>query len=177
MRILLTMACSPACTLNGRILIEILNCCGECWRNTNVNSVAIKAASLTSASQCLRTFCSFLGEEAEEIKRAVPIGLISESQATAVYNEVIPVMQWLCSRLLEQQQQQTNLGHPNTTEHNYSVYLAECILTITSSLPANIHTNPHFTSFLWQKLCPALAAALGSPIRLITDKKLYNNYK
>lgn len=184
MRIFLTMACSPACTLNGRILTEILNCCGECWRSTNVNSVAIKAASLASASQCLRTFCSFLQEETEEVKKTVPVGLITQSQATAVYNEVIPVMQWLCSRLLEQQ---SNLGHPNSPstssnhgkhgENNYSVYLTECILTITSSLPPNVHANPHFTSFLWQKLCPTLAAVLGSPIRLVTDKKLYTNYK
>lgn len=185
MRVLLTMACSTTCTLNGRILIEILNYCGVCWRGAaNMNSVAIKAASLASASQCLRTFCSFLQDEAEELKRTItPVGLITQSQSTAVYNEVIPVMQWLCTRLLEQQ---SNFGHLNSPssstqrrhgENNYAIYLTECILTITSALPPNVYTNPHFTSFLWQKFCPTLAAALGSPIRLVTDKKLYTNYK
>lgn len=71
---------------------------GECWEN---GSRAVKAASLAAASQCLRTFCIFLNEEAEEVMKSAPSGLISIAQASAVYNEVIPVMQWLCSRLIE----------------------------------------------------------------------------
>lgn len=72
---------------------------GESWET---GSRAVKAASLAAASQCLRTFCIYLNEEAEEIRNAAPIGLISTmAQASAVYNEVIPVMQWLCSRLIE----------------------------------------------------------------------------
>lgn len=73
-------------------------CVGECWEN---GSRAVRAASLAAASQCLRTFCTFLTEEAEDVVRSAPIGLISVAQASAVYNEVIPVMQWLCSRLIE----------------------------------------------------------------------------
>uniref|UniRef100_A0A1B0FLI6 SEC7 domain-containing protein n=1 Tax=Glossina morsitans morsitans TaxID=37546 RepID=A0A1B0FLI6_GLOMM len=165
LRLFLAMACSPACTLNGRLLIEILSRCGECWE---LGSRAIKAASLAAASQCLRTFCSFLIEEAEEVKKTAPAGLMTQSHATAVYNEVIPVMQWLCSRLVE-----PNVGgSPNKkVENTGTLYLTECILTLTSSLPRNVHTNPHFTSFLWQKFCPTLAAALGSPSRVTLDKK------
>lgn len=61
----------------------------------------MKAASLAAASQCLRTFCAFLKDEAEEVARTSPAGLMSLAQASAVYNEGIPVMQWLCSRLIE----------------------------------------------------------------------------
>lgn len=71
---------------------------GECWEN---GSRAVKAASLAAASQCLRTFCAFLKDETEEVVKTAPAGLISVAQASAVYNEVIPVMQWLCSRLIE----------------------------------------------------------------------------
>lgn len=71
---------------------------GECWEN---GSRAIRAASLAAASQCLRTFCAFLKDEAEDVRKSAPIGLISIAQASAVYNEVIPVMQYLCSRLIE----------------------------------------------------------------------------
>ncbi|KNC27312.1 hypothetical protein FF38_08952, partial [Lucilia cuprina] len=165
LRLFLAMACSPACTLNGRLLIEILSRCGECWE---LGSRATKAASLAAASQCLRTFCTFLIEEAEDVKKTAPAGLMTQTQATAVYNEVIPVMQWLCSRLVE----------PNVTsspnkkvENTCTLYLTECILTLTSSLPRNVYANPHFTSFLWQKFCPTLAAALGSPGRVNLDKK------
>ncbi|XP_013116379.2 brefeldin A-inhibited guanine nucleotide-exchange protein 3 [Stomoxys calcitrans] len=165
LRLFLAMACSPACTLNGRLLIEILSRCGECWE---LGSRAIKAASLAAASQCLRTFCTFLIEEAEDVKKTAPAGLMTQTQATAVYNEVIPVMQWLCSRLVEP----SVTSSPNKkVENNCTLYLTECILTLTSSLPRNVYANPHFTSFLWQKFCPTLAAALGSPGRVNLDKK------
>lgn len=71
---------------------------GECWES---GSRAVRAASLAAASQCLRTFCAFLKDEAEDVMKSAPVGLISAAQASAVYNEVIPVMQWLCSRLIE----------------------------------------------------------------------------
>ncbi|XP_055842958.1 brefeldin A-inhibited guanine nucleotide-exchange protein 3 [Episyrphus balteatus] len=163
LRLFLAMACSPTCTLNGRLLIEILSRCGECWE---AGSRAIRAASLAAASQCLRTFCAFLIDEAEEVKKTAPAGLMTISQASAVYNEVIPVMQWLCSRIIE-----PRVGSPKKNEACGSLYLTECILTLSSALPRNVHANPHFTSFLWQKFCPTLAAALGSPGRVNLDKK------
>lgn len=165
------MACSPACTLNGRLLIEILSRCGECWE---LGSRATKAASLAAASQCLRTFCTFLIEEAEDVKKTAPVGLMTQTQATAVYNEVIPVMQWLCSRLVEPN---VNSSPNKKVENTCTLYLTECILTLTSSLPRNVYANPHFTSFLWQKFCPTLAAALGSPGRVNLDKKFTYKYE
>uniref|UniRef100_A0AAG5DLN3 SEC7 domain-containing protein n=1 Tax=Anopheles atroparvus TaxID=41427 RepID=A0AAG5DLN3_ANOAO len=165
LRLILAMACSQTCTLNGRLLIEVLSKCGECWEN---GSRAVKAASLAAGSQCLRTFCAFLKDEAEEIIRLDPTGIISLGMAAAVYNEVIPVMQWLCSRLAE-----PAAGNPKAAEAaaGSSLYLMECILTLVVSLPSDVHANPHFTTFLWQKFCPTLAATMGSPGRVNKDKK------
>uniref|UniRef100_A0A182PX17 SEC7 domain-containing protein n=1 Tax=Anopheles epiroticus TaxID=199890 RepID=A0A182PX17_9DIPT len=165
LRLILAMACSHTCTLNGRLLIEMLSKCGECWEN---GSRAVKAASLAAGSQCLRTFCAFLKDEAEEIMRLDPTGIISLGMAAAVYNEVIPVMQWLCSRLVE-----PTAGNTKATDgaSNSSLYLMECILTLVVSLPSDVHANPHFTAFLWQKFCPTLAATMGSPGRVNKDKK------
>lgn len=73
---------------------------GECWEK-GVRSV--KAASLASSSQCLRAFCNFLKEEAEEITKTAPIGVnpMGRGYSAAVYNEVIPLMQYLTSRVNE----------------------------------------------------------------------------
>ena len=97
LRLFLSMACSPTCTLNGRLLIEVLSRCRDCWEN---GSRAVKAASLAGASQCLRTFCNFLKDEAAELVLTTPSGCSIMATAT-VYNEIIPVMQWLCSKLIE----------------------------------------------------------------------------
>lgn len=91
---------------------------------------------------------------------------MTTAQATAVYNEVIPVMQWLCSRLVE-----PKMDSPKKVETNGTLFLTECILTLVTSLSHEVQTNTHFTSFLWQKFCPTLAASLGSPGRVNLDRK------
>lgn len=164
LRLFLGMACSSTCTLNGRLLIEILSRSGENWEN---GTRAVKAASLAAASQCLRTFSAFLKDETEEIIRTAPGGIMSLAQATAVYNEVIPVMQWLCSRLVEPKLN----GSPKRNDTNGTLFLTECILTLATSLSKDVQSNPHFTAFLWQKFCPTLAASLGSPGRVNLEKK------
>lgn len=211
LRLFLAMACSPTCTLNGRLLIELLSRCGECWDH---GSRAVRAASLAAASQCLRTLCAFLRDEAAELLSAGAdasagvSGIRSVAQASAVYNEVIPVLQWLCSCLIEPQQAAASAsagGGPQrraTAESSVGIgigllyslqhynqhanggggvgsgaaspgtlFLTECILSVTSALPKSVQCNPHFTAFLWQKFCPTLAAALGSPGRVNLDKK------
>lgn len=95
LRLFLSMACSPNITLNGRLLIEVLSRCGEFWE---YGTRSVKAASLAAASQCLRTFCNFLKDEAEELKRTAPSGS-NLLATTTIYNEVIPVMQWICSKV------------------------------------------------------------------------------
>lgn len=68
------------------------------------------------------------------------------------------------------------IGSPKKAETGGSLFLTECILTLATALPRNVQANPHFTAFLWQKFCPTLAAALGSPGRVNLDKKFTYKY-
>lgn len=95
LRLFLSMSVSEHCTLNGRLLIEMLQRCGECYES---NSRSIRAASLATASQCLRSFCSFLKDEADELIKTAPAA--PPALSSAVYNECLPVMSWLSSKLI-----------------------------------------------------------------------------
>lgn len=49
-------------------------------------------------------------------------------------------------------------------QSNASVLLLlEGLHTVVSSLPQRVHTNSHFTKFLWQKLCPVLIGLMTPP--------------
>lgn len=159
LRLFLSMACSSNVTLNGRLLIEVLSRCGEFWE---YGSRSIKASSLAAASQCLRTFCTFLKDEADELKTSCSSNLVATS---TIYNETIPVMQWLCSKLIDS-------GNNSTPKKQHSsLFFIECILTLTSSLSSDVNSSPHFMAFLWKTFCPNLAASLGFPGRINMDKK------
>ena len=77
----------------------------------------------------------------------------------------------ILSLILDTEMNISRVGTPKKSDSCGSLYLTECILTLTTALPKNVQTNPHFTAFLWQKFCPTLAAALGSPGRVNLDKK------
>ncbi|CAH1154458.1 unnamed protein product [Phaedon cochleariae] len=50
-----------------------------------------------------------------------------------------------------------------TKSSDQIVFLLECLLTFVNTLPQTVHSNIHFTTFLWQRFCPALLAFLGTP--------------
>jgi len=65
----------------------------------------------------------------------------------------------------------TNVCHVNSGDRcsQAVVFYLECLHTLVASLPQKVHDNRHFTMFLWQRLCPAIIAFLGSPR---VDKKI-----
>ncbi|XP_020284178.1 brefeldin A-inhibited guanine nucleotide-exchange protein 3 [Pseudomyrmex gracilis] len=155
LKVLLQVVCSPYWTMNGRLIIALLTTCCEAFENGNQ---AVRTAAQAATSQTLRSFCLFLDEECQEMdenaKRNKNHFLLRE-RGISCFNEALPILQYICSKLDEAQN--------NGRNGNTVVFLLECLHTLISSLPQKIHTNAHFTTFLWQKFCPALIAFLGTP--------------
>ncbi|KAK4874079.1 hypothetical protein RN001_013439 [Aquatica leii] len=161
LRVVLNLACSASWTLNGRLVMLLISRCGEAYET---GTQPIRAAAQAAASQTLTAFCTFLDEECQEIlqqqQKHKNSGTTAEmvynkTWAVACFNEAIPVMQYICSRLEETK---TLLKSSDLT-----VFLLECLLTLVNTLPNTVHSNVHFSTFLWQRFCPALLALLGAP--------------
>ncbi|KAL6418361.1 hypothetical protein ACFW04_012187 [Cataglyphis niger] len=157
LKVLLQVACSPYWTMNGRLIIAILTTCCEAFENGNQ---AVRTAAQAATSQTLRSFCLFLDEECQEMDENAKRNKNVRERGVSCFNEALPILQYICSKLDEAQKKSCS---SNGRNGNTVVFLLECLHTLISSLPQKIHTNTHFTTFLWQKFCPALIAFLGTP--------------
>ncbi|KAK0081887.1 hypothetical protein PV325_011414 [Microctonus aethiopoides] len=157
LKILLQIACSAYWTMNGRLIIAILTTCSDAFENGNQ---AVRTAAQAATSQTLRSFCLFLDEECQEMDESAKRNKNLRERGVSCFNEALPILQYICSRLDEAQRKKCATTSKNG---NTVVFLLECLHTLISSLPQKIHTNAHFTTFLWQKFCPALIAFLGTP--------------
>ncbi|XP_043279234.1 brefeldin A-inhibited guanine nucleotide-exchange protein 3 isoform X2 [Venturia canescens] len=157
LKVLLQVACSSYWTMNGRLIIAILTTCSEAFENGNQ---AVRTAAQAATSQTLRSFCLFLDEECQEMDENAKRNKNLRERGVSCFNEALPILQYICSRLDEAQKKRCA---NNARNGNTVVFLLECLHTLISSLPQKIHTNAHFTTFLWQKFCPALIAFLGTP--------------
>ncbi|XP_008550828.1 brefeldin A-inhibited guanine nucleotide-exchange protein 3 [Microplitis demolitor] len=156
LKVLLQVACSAYWTMNGRLIIAILTTCCDAFENGNQ---AVRTAAQAATSQTLRSFCLFLDEECREMDEYAKKNKNMRERGVSCFNEALPILQYICSRLDEAQRKK----FATVKSGNTVVFLLECLHTLISSLPQKIHTNQHFTTFLWQKFCPALIAFLGTP--------------
>lgn len=149
LKVLLNVACSTYWTINGRIIIQMLALCCEVYET---GTEAVKTASQAAANQTLRAFCHVLDIESQEAKdnKMHEVG----SGGIDCFNELIPILQYICSRLDEAQSIQSGSS---------TLLLLEGLHTVVSSLPQRVHTNSHFTKFLWQKFCPVLIGLMSTP--------------
>ncbi|XP_026746313.1 brefeldin A-inhibited guanine nucleotide-exchange protein 3 [Trichoplusia ni] len=150
-RMYLSLALSPRRTLNGRLCVWACGRCGE----AAAAPAHVAAAARAAAAQALRAYCAQLDEECQELlSEGSPLGR-NHIVAVGCYSEVIPVIQYLCSRLSETQ---------TTPKQNpLALFFLDCLLTLMSSLSERVSGNSHFTTFLWQKFCPSLISFLGTP--------------
>ncbi|KAI8439609.1 hypothetical protein MSG28_013335 [Choristoneura fumiferana] len=124
-RMYLSLALSPRRTLNGRLCVWA---CGRC-----AEAAAAAPPLLSDGSPLDRNHIVAVG----------------------CYSEVIPVIQYLCSRLSETQL--------IPKQNPVALFFLDCLLTLMSSLSEKVSDNSHFMTFLWQKFCPSLISFLGTP--------------
>ncbi|XP_047032240.1 brefeldin A-inhibited guanine nucleotide-exchange protein 3 isoform X1 [Helicoverpa zea] len=150
-RMYLSLALSPRRTLNGRLCVWACGRCGE----AAAAPPHVAAAARAAAAQALRAYCAQLDEECQELlSEGSPLGR-NHIVALGCYSEVIPVIQYLCSRLSETQL--------TPKQNPLALFFLDCLLTLMSSLSERVCGNSHFTTFLWQKFCPSLISFLGTP--------------
>lgn len=150
-RMYLSLALSPRRTLNGRLCVWACGRCGE----AAASPPHVAAAARAAAAQALRAYCTQLDEECQELlSEGSPLGR-NHIVAVGCYSEVIPVIQYLCSRLSETQL--------TPKQNPLALFFLDCLLTLASSLSERVSGNSHFTTFLWQKFCPSLISFLGTP--------------
>ncbi|XP_045513105.1 brefeldin A-inhibited guanine nucleotide-exchange protein 3 isoform X1 [Pieris brassicae] len=150
-RMYLSLALSPRRTLNGRLSVWA---CGRCAEAAS-SAPHVAAAARAAAAQVLRAYCAQLDEECQELlSEGSPVGQ-NHLVAVGCYSEVIPVIQYLCSRLTETQM--------IPKQNPLALFFLDCLLTLMSSLSERVSGNSHFTTFLWQKFCPSLISFLGTP--------------
>ncbi|CAH2043984.1 unnamed protein product, partial [Iphiclides podalirius] len=150
-RMYLSLALSPRRTLNGRLCVWA---CGRCGEAAGA-APQVAAAARAAAAQALRAYCAQLDEECQELlSEGSPVGG-NHIVAVGCYSEVIPVIQYLCSRLSETQL--------IPKQNPLALFFLDCLLTLMSSLSERVCGNSHFTTFLWQKFCPSLISFLGTP--------------
>ncbi|XP_045537177.1 brefeldin A-inhibited guanine nucleotide-exchange protein 3 isoform X2 [Papilio machaon] len=150
-RMYLSLALSPRRTLNGRLCVWA---CGRCGEAAGA-APQVAAAARAAAAQALRAYCMQLDEECQELlSEGSPVGR-NHIVAVGCYSEVIPVIQYLCSRLSETQM--------NPKQNPLALFFLDCLLTLMSCLSERVSGNSHFTAFLWQKFCPSLISFLGTP--------------
>ncbi|KRT82856.1 hypothetical protein AMK59_4763, partial [Oryctes borbonicus] len=139
-RVVLSLACSASWALNGRLVMLLISRCGETYEN---GTQPVRAAAQAAASQTLTAFYEECQEIIQQQLKHKNSGSSAEmvynkTSAVACFNEAIPVMQYIISRLEEMK----TFPKSNDT----AVYLLECLLTLVNTLPQSVHTNTHFTT-------------------------------
>lgn len=64
LRVMLNMACSTSWALNGRLVMLLINRCGDAYET---GTQPVRAAAQAAASQTLMAFCTFLGKNQKKI--------------------------------------------------------------------------------------------------------------
>lgn len=152
LKVVLNMTCSTWWNTSSNGLLRLLQVCEDVF--TEGNSAAVQTAAQAAAGQALRTFCAHLQEEDELQCCNRDVGCDNE-KVESVFDEVVPLLNEVCKKLNSRYTQ--GKSQPGLS------FLVQTVLSLLSYLPVSSRKSKLFLDFMWQQLCPALLALLGSP--------------
>ena len=141
----LTLTCHSCWLVTGQISLQVMSLCQDIL--TNTSSPATRTAAHNVAANTLASLGRWLCRT--DTERAV--------------EDIIPVLQYLCSR-----SEETFLSTTPTTPVSGSSkkskaereLLLSCLDTTVRSLNKKVTTSTNFCTFIWRSLCPAVIKIL-----------------
>ncbi|KAG1677896.1 Brefeldin A-inhibited guanine nucleotide-exchange protein 3 [Nymphon striatum] len=179
LKLLISISCTNNWSLTNKTVLWIVQLCAEFYIS---GSGQVKTAAQATASQTLSSYSLFLQEELRlqnedngdsnapenELFCFVfqPIDILTDEDVVGLFEKLLPIFIDLCNRLSKKHKKSKNIRRP-------TIIILESILALLSSISmVDLSKVPDFTKFLWQELCPALIAVLGSPL---TDKNIVSS--
>ena len=141
----LTLTCHPSWLVTGQICLQFVSLCQEVL--TTTSSPAARTAAHNVAANTLACLGRWLCRT--DTERAV--------------EDIIPVLQYLCSRAEEtfisptQPPQGSGLSKKSKAEREL---LLSCLDTTIRSLNKKVTASTNFCTFIWRSLCPAVIKIL-----------------
>ena len=127
--------------VSGQVTLQLVSLCQE----LTGGQAAVKAAAQNVAVNTLTAFGRWLCKDAED-----------QTKSRSV-DEIIPVFQYLCSSTEECYADTDKANKKNKAEKEFLVC---CLETTIKSLHKKVTDSPHFCTFLWRSLCPAVIRLL-----------------
>ncbi|XP_045615029.1 brefeldin A-inhibited guanine nucleotide-exchange protein 3 isoform X2 [Procambarus clarkii] len=192
LKVLLNMSCVPGITVSGQVVTQVVGVCGLAYgRGGAALRTAAQSAASQAIAHLVKQLKEE-SEEQEKIvinKSRNESHNINDERTddddsdyiAPAYDEIVPVINFIADKLIEANKHQDDKKGPEVP----ALFLLECTNTLlfqlshpenlahllkpsesvsSSALPSPAYCSTLLVGALWQRLCPALVALLGSPV-------------
>ncbi|XP_042241028.1 brefeldin A-inhibited guanine nucleotide-exchange protein 3-like isoform X2 [Homarus americanus] len=192
LKVVLNMSCVQGITISGQVVTQVVGVCGLAYgRGGAALRTAAQSAASQTIAHLVRQLKEESEEQEKILLNKCRGGQDSshdggtdeeENEYIApAYDEIVPVINLIADKLVEANKQQDDKKGPEVP----ALFLLECTNTLlsqlshpenlahlhkpsetasSSALPSPAYCSTLLVGALWQRLCPALVALLGSPV-------------
>ncbi|KAB7505569.1 hypothetical protein Anas_00313 [Armadillidium nasatum] len=185
------MSCVPDVSISGHLVVQILGVCGQAYGRGNAS---MKSASQSAAVQSIIALLNQILAECEDQEKnsSQKPNDVSESQSeiydfvAPAFDELVPLINYIAEKLSEAHKHRESKKEVEIP----ALFLLECTNSILKGLSSSnegssvgssysrrvfkdrsawqppAYCSTLLVSALWQRLCPALIALLGTPVSM-----------